>query len=339
MKLYLCELLLSIGRLYRRIKFIQMNKRFKIEQIKLFLLFALAIVTYQNNFAQELYIGAGSEFFIKNNTDFTTSSSVITVASNGKFSVEAGSDWGSSTEYVDGEVTAYGTGETKLPVGNNGVYLPVNANHIGNIIGSYFNSAPASGALGTNVDDTSEIEYWQLSGNAIITLPWNENSDITSLVNDNGGEIGSVAIVGLNTGTWNLVSAPQTNVVTGDLLNGDVTSDNSNEVALNGFSQFTFGIDHQVVLAVDDLFLSTGINILSNPISAHDSNIQFTASDELKDLKVTLYDIMGRELRFYHKISTSNGIGNLPKPNLQSGIYLLKFEHEGKQGVKKIIIE
>ena len=48
---------------------------------------------------------------------------------------------------------------------------------------------------------------------------------------------------------------------------------------------------------------------------------------------------MGRELRLYNKVSTSGGIGSLPKPNLKSGIYLLKFDHEGKQGIKKIIIE
>lgn len=316
-----------------------MKKTFNIRQMKSFILFALIIISYQSSFAQELYIGASSEFFLKNNTDFTTSSSVITVASTGAFSVEADSDWGSELEYVDGEVKAYGTGETKLPVGNNGVYLPVNANHTGNIVGSYHNSAPTGGTLGANVDDISEIEYWQLTGNAIITLPWNENSDITTLVNDNGGELNSVAIVGLDTGIWDLVSAPQTNVVTGNLLNGNVTSDGGNEVVLNGFSQFTFGIDHQVVLVVEDVFLSNGISLLANPVKSDDSSILFKSSNELSDLKVTLYDLTGRELRLYNKVSTSGGIGSLTKPNLQSGIYLLKFDHDGKQGIKKIIIE
>ncbi len=303
------------------------------------ILLVLILFTTQIGFSQELYIGSNAEFFLKNNTDFTTSSTIITVAASGKFSVEAGNTWGSALEYVDGEVTAYGTGETNLPIGDNGVYLPVFAKHTGDVVGSYFNSAPTGGSNGVNVADVSDVEYWELAGNAIITIPWNPASDITSLVNNNGVGVHSVAIVGFETGVWNLVSLSGSNTVNGDLLNGDVTSDVNNEVALNGFSQFTFGIDAQAALAVDDLFLESGINLLSNPIDANEPNIRFTSSNDLHNLEVTLYDIMGRKLRTYSNVSVSNGIGTLHKPNLRSGIYLLRFDHEGKQGVKKIIIE
>lgn len=318
----------------------QMKKNFKIKlSIKVITLLVLTFFTSQITLSQELYVGAGSEFYLKNNTDFTTSNTVVTVVSSGKFSVEADNDWGSEQEYVDGEVTVYGSGETKLPIGNNSIYAPVFANHTGNIVASYLNSSPTSGTNGINVDAVSNVEYWKLTGNAIITLPWNSASDITTLVNDNGGNLSSVAIVGLETGVWNLVSATQTNVVTGDLTNGDVTSDNANEVVLNDFSQFTFGIDHQVVLAIDDLFLSNGINLISNPIKINAESIRFTSANDLSGLEVTLFDIMGRKIHSYKNISTHNRIGTLEKPNLKSGIYLLKFDHDGKQGVKKIIIE
>lgn len=312
----------------------------KIEQaIQSIILLLIILFTSHIGFSQELYIGSNSEFFLKNNTDFTTSSTTVMVASSGKFSVEAGSDWGSALEYVDGEVTVYGTGETNLPIGNNGVYLPVFAKHTGDIVGSYVNSAPTGGSNGADVTDVSDVEYWELTGNAIIKLPWNPASDISSLVNDNAVGVHSVAIVGLDTGVWNLVSLTGSNTVNGDVLNGDVTSDAGNEVDLNGFSQFTFGIDAQAALAVEDLFLSTGINLLSNPVDANEQYIQFTSSNDLHDLEVTLFDIMGRKLRTYSNVSTSGGIGSLHKPNLRSGIYLLRFDHEGKQGVKKIIIE
>ena len=316
-----------------------MKNYFKLYVFRISFILFFALLSFQNGKAQDLFVGSNAEFFLKANTNFTTSNTIVTLDSSGKFSIEAGSDWGSNQEYVNGEVNTYGDGETKLPIGNNGVYAPVMANHTGNITGSYFNSAPTSGSNGADVDAVSNIEYWKLTGNAIITLPWNDNSDITSLVNNNGGKLSSVSIVGYDSGVWNLVSASQTNVVTGDLLNGDVTSDINNEVNLNSYTQFTFGIDHQAVLAVNDLFLSNGISIISNPVKASDRNIQFTSSNELIGLKVTLYNILGEKIKYYRNVSTYNGIGTLRKPHLDSGIYLLRFDYEGKQGVKKIIIE
>lgn len=295
--------------------------------------------TSQIGFSQELFVGPSSEFYLMNNMDFTTSNTVVTVDVLGKFSVEAGNDWGSDQEYVDGEIIVYGTGETKIPIGNNGVYASVFANHTGNVSGVYSNSAPTGGSNGVNVADVADVEYWELTGNAIVTLAWNPESGITSLVNDNGVGVNSVAVVGLENGVWNLVSLAGSNVVTGNLLDGNVTSDPDNAVVLNGFLQFTFGIDNQAALAVEDLFSSKGIHLLSNPISADDPNIQFTSSNNMINLEVTLYDIMGRKLKTYSKISTSGGIVSIRKPNLKSGIYLLKFDHEGKQGVKKIILE
>ncbi len=302
-------------------------------------LLSIVVFTFQIGFSQELFVGANSEFYLKKDLPFTTSNTIVTLNATGIFSVEAGTTWSSTLEYVNGKVIAYGTGTTKLPVGNNGVYAPVTANHTGNIDGAYFNASPTGGTNGTGVDAVSTIEYWELTGNAVITLPWNTASDITTLVNDNGGVLNAVAIVGLNGGTWNLASAPQTNTVTGNLTDGTVTSDASNEVNLNGFTQFTFGIDHQATLAIEDLFLSNDISILSNPIKTSANTIQFKSSNELNGLQVSLYDIRGRELRVYKNIPFNSGVGSLQKPNLQSGIYILKFNHEGKQGIKKIIIE
>ena len=306
---------------------------------KIITLLSIVMFTFHIGFSQDLYVGANAEFYLNNNISFTTSNTVVTLAPTGIFSVAAGNTWGSTQEYVDGKVTAYGTGTTTLPVGDNGVYAPVTAIHTGNSTAAYFNAIPTSGANGTNVDAVSDVEYWELTGNAVVTLPWNTASDITTLVNNNGGVLNSVAIVGLNGGTWNLVSAANTNTVTGTLTEGTTTSDNANEVNLNTFTQFTFGIDHQATLSIDDLFLSNEINILSNPIRVSENTIQFKSSNDLIGLQITLYDIRGRELKVYKDVAITSGIGRLQKPNVQTGIYILKFDHEGKQGIKKIIIE
>jgi hypothetical protein len=303
-----------------------------------FFLFAV-ILSFNIGYSQELYIGSGGEFFLKNNTLFTTGNTVVTHDSSGKFMVEAGSDWGSVTEYVNGKVEAIGTGDTKLPTGDNGVYAPVVASHTGNMTATYFNATPTSGSNGADVDAVSNVEYWEMTGNAVVTLPWNDHSDITSLVNNNGGKLESVAIVGLNGGVWDLVSATQTNTVTGDLQNGTTTSDVNVSVNLNGFTEFTFGIDHQVVLKVENLFLNNSINIISNPVSSSDEFIRFVTKDEMKGLELSLFDMSGRKIRSFKNITTFGNVGSVVKPNLKSGVYLIKFEHEGKQGVKKIIIK
>ncbi len=302
-------------------------------------LLVFALLSFQKGESQDLFIGPGSEFYLMKDTDFTTSNKIVSIDFLGKFSVEAGNDWGSDTEYVDGYVTAYGDGDTKLPTGNNGVYAPVFAKHTGNITGFYSNSSPPGGINGTNVDAVADVEYWKITGDAVITLPWNDNSNITDLVNNNGGNLSSVAIVGLDNGTWDLISSPSTNTVNGDTQNGDVTSDANNSVDLNGFTHFTFGIDHQVVLSIEDQEMTNGIKMVSNPIKSTDEQIQFITKNDMKNLQITLYDINGRLIKVFKNIKTSGKIGAINKPNLKSGIYLLKFDHEGKQGIKKIIIE
>ena len=305
-----------------------------------YIFFSLLLLSFLslNTFAQELYVGSGAELHLQKNLDFTTSNTVVSVGTTGKFSVEQGSNWGNTQEYVNGKVYTYGVGETKLPVGDNGVYAPVMVNHTINTAAQYFNTAPTGGSNGTDVDAVSDKEYWELEGHAIVTLPWIPASDITTLVNNNGGKLSSVAVVGLNGSVWNLVSASQTNVVTGDLSNGAVTTDSANEVVLNGFSQYTFGIDHQVVLGIDDLFITNDIRIISNPIDNDAAHIQFVSAN-LENLEVTIFDLLGRKISNQKNISISNNRGSISKPNLKSGIYLLKFEHEGKKGTKKILIK
>ncbi len=290
------------------------------------------------SFGQSLFVGNGTEFHLKKDLAFTTSNTIVTLDAGGVFSVEAGSLWGSSTEYVNGQVSALGTGLSTLPVGNNGVYAPVIADHTGNIQAAYFNSSPTSGTLGANVNAVSDVEYWELSGDAVITLPWNSASNMTDLVNNNGGVLNSIAIVGLEGGTWNLVSAPLTNTVTGDLTNGSVTSDAANEVDLTTYSQFTLGIDNEVVLGLDELFITNGIDIVYNPVST-DESIQFISENNLAELSAELYDITGKQVRRYNNIVILNGFGALDRTAIGSGIYFLKFIHQGKQGVKKIILE
>lgn len=307
--------------------------------IKISIFLTISLLSIENSKAQELFIGSGAEFYLKANTSFTTNNTIVTKDPMGNFSVEAGNNWGSVSEYVNGEVTVKGSGDTKIPVGDNLVYAPVIVTHSTDIVASYVNNSPSNGANGIDVDAVGNVEYWKLTGNAIITLPWNDNSNITDLVDNTGGTLNAVALVGLDNGIWNLVSASQTNIVTGDLLNGDVTSDVNNEVNLDSFTEYTFGIDHQAVLSIKELFVTNGITILSNPVKNYESHIRFQVENDMRNLDVILYDIAGRKIKSYKQINTLGRIGSIPKPNIKTGLYFLKFNFEGKQGTKKIIIE
>ena len=112
-----------------------------------------------------------------------------------------------------------------------------------------------------------------------------------------------------------------------------------NEVDLSVFSQLTFGIDAQIGLATDDLFLSAGIELISNPVKSAEADIRFHFSGDVSDLRAILFDVNGRLLQSYDQIQMNGDIGNLPVQKIKSGLYFLKFEYEGKQGVKTIIIE
>ena len=289
--------------------------------------------------AQSLYIGDNSLFYLGNNTGFTTSDNVVLVADNGDFFVESGSTWGDALEYADGRLTALGSGTTKLPVGNNGVYAPVTADHSGDVTAEYFNTTPSAGSNGQGVEAVGEVEYWELSGNAVITLPWNSDSGMEQLVNDNGGVFNSISIVGLNNGTWDLVSASQTYILRGDVNEGDVTSDPNQSVDLNGFGQFTFGIDTETVLSVEDELFSSGFSLLSNPVRLGESEIRFSSKQEFNNLEINVFDLNGRLVRSYNNVGTYNGTGQVSKGNLGSGLYFVKFEEDGKTGVKKMLVE
>lgn len=289
--------------------------------------------------AQSLFIGDDSVFYLGNSTGFTTSDNVVEIADNGDFFVESGNTWGNPQEYANGPLTALGSGATKLPVGNNGVYAPVFADHSGEVTAEYFNAAPSSGGNGQGVDAVGEVEYWELSGNGVITLPWNSDSGMEQLVNDNGGVFNSISIVGLNNGTWDLVSASQTYILQGDLNEGDVTSDANQSVDLNGFGQFTFGIDAETVLSVEDVLFSAGFSLLSNPVRLGETEIRFSSKQEFNNLEINVFDLNGRLVRSYNNVGTYNGTGQVSKGNLESGLYFVKFEEDGKTGVKKMLVE
>jgi hypothetical protein len=120
---------------------------------------------------------------------------------------------------------------------------------------------------------------------------------------------------------------------------GDVTSDPNQSVDLNGFGQFTFGIDTETVLSVEDELFSSGFSLLSNPVRLGESEIRFSSKQEFNNLEINVFDLNGRLVRSYNNVGTYNGTGQVSKGNLESGLYFVKFEEDGKTGIKKMLVE
>lgn len=175
--------------------------------------------------------------------------------------ITTGSD---NSNYVDGYVRKYGTGQFIYPVGENGTigHFAASANGTS---GAYYHTNPSIGIIqsgftssnyaplpngapfpitnmGTGINGVSSIEYWDIDGdNATpITLTWRESSDIESLT---ANKLSSLTIVGWDGSKW--VRIPSTVDATSilnspsSLMNGSITS--NEPVIPNTYTVYTLG--------------------------------------------------------------------------------------------------
>ena len=79
--------------------------------------------------------------------------------------------------------------------------------------------------------------------------------------------------------------------------------------------------------------------MLSNPVRLGESEIRFSSKQKFNNLEINVFDLNGRLVRSYNNVGTYNGTGQVSKGNLGSGLYFVKFEEDGKTGVKKMLVE
>lgn len=206
----------------------------------------------QNN--GDLYIGDNASFYIASGSyNFgaspATTKTTKTASIYGNLSFASGVTWSNAgnAHYADGFVRHYGTDKFLFPLGDGGVYAPLEAtaSDATGLDAAYFNANPS--AVGTALDATvlgiSTIEYWNLlpvaTAQAKISLTWRTASAVGTLT---GSNLDKLTIAGWDGSKW--VEIPsRTDVASilggaSTLTEGSITS--TSNVNLATFTAFTF---------------------------------------------------------------------------------------------------
>ncbi len=200
----------------------------------------------------DLHIGDNSALHIDAETfDFGlgTITTSRTKSHYGVLSMSDGSYWAGANEthFVDGYVQTHSNAAFVLPVGQSGVYAPiqVTTSNSGGVDAAYFRS-PAN-AISTVFDESisaiSAVEYWDITSKgakAGISLSWSSSSDISALTSSS---LANLTIVGYNSATWvTIPSIVDEYSILGEISNlgyGSITS--NKDIDLSGYSAFSLG--------------------------------------------------------------------------------------------------
>lgn len=207
----------------------------------------------QNN--GNIYVANNANFHIASG-NFTFGNSPATTqttkaASHGVLSFASAVTWSgaSSSHYTDGYVRHYGTEKFLFPVGNAGIYAPVEAtaSDASGIDVAYFHANPnAVGvAVATELTGVSTVEYWHIlpvvGAQAKISLTWSSSSAVGTLT---GNNLNALSISGWNGTNWVEIESRVDNTSilggTSSLTSGSITS--ITNVNLANFSAFTLGM-------------------------------------------------------------------------------------------------
>lgn len=200
----------------------------------------------------DLYIGDNSTLHIDAETFDFGSGTLKTSRTNlnyGMLSMSDGSSWAGAnkTHFVDGYVQTHSTAAFVLPLGQSGVYAPiqVTSSNSGGLDAAYFRS-PAND-IGTVFDEAifaiSPVEYWDIRSTGVkadIALSWSSSSDISSLTSCS---LTNLTIIGYNGFAWVVIpSTVDEYSILGEISNLGYGSISSNkEIDLSAYLAFSLG--------------------------------------------------------------------------------------------------
>lgn len=289
-----------------------------------------SVAQLQNN--APVYIGDDSSVFVGTGTYYFGSSPGATqttraAATYGKliFASGASISGASDSHYVDGYVRTLGNTVFVFPVGQSGVYAPVQAvpTTTDGVDAAYYSASPTTigAALDGTVTALSTIEYWDVKSalsDATLSLSWRTSSDVTTLT---GSELANLTIVGWNGAAWVKIpsSIDATSFLggTSTLTEGSITSDLAVDLSL--YSAFSLG-SKGATLA------NTEFNSYISMAKIKDGTLDVNATIGMTEIQV--YDLTGKLIQ----VENAEGGLSLSKPfNHADGFYIakIKLENEG----------
>ena len=245
----------------------------------------------------ELYISDNSVFYAEgDNFNFGTGSTTTTRTKldYGILSFSKGASWSGANDlhFVDGYAQTQSNTAFILPIGQSGVYAPIQVipSTSEGVDAAYFRSAPKAigNTLDTSISSISSVEYWDISGmsvNAGISLSWRPSSAISDLTSSS---ISNLTIVGWNGSKWVLIpSSVDKSSILGNTSSLDFGSISSNAaVDLKAYSAFSLGKSSKVV--------SPELN--GNQFIAFLDDDRLIIESSSRITGVVIYDMTGRKI-------------------------------------------
>jgi hypothetical protein len=216
-----------------------------------------------------------------------------TASNYGVLSMADGSSWIGATneQFVDGYVQTHSATSFVLPLGQSGVYAPIQvipSNYDG-VDAAYFRSTPNSigSVLGESISSISSIEYWDIKSLGVkagISLSWRPSSAISNLTSSS---LTNLTIVGWNGSAWiaipSMVDEYSIQGEISSLVSGSISSDA--QLDLSVYSAFSLGATTKQLLVAkfDKVELIVYLN---------KNRLFIEASQPITAL--IIYDLMGR---------------------------------------------
>lgn len=296
--------------------------------------------TLQAQVANEgiLYIGDKSTFYIgAENFNFSLCSTTLsrTKTDYGVLSFSKQASWigANDLHFVDGYAQTESNTAFILPIGQSGVFAPIQviASSEDGVAAAYFRAAPTAmgSVLDTSISSISSVEYWDIKSAGVkagISLSWRASSAISDLT---ASSLNKLTIVGWNGSAW--VTIPS--IVDEYSMLGEISSlvagsiSSKAAVDLSAYTAFSFGTATKQlsVPTLDKIELTAYVN---------KNRLFITAS--LPITALFIYDITGKKI----VSEPLNGELEYDQPfNHADDIYIAKIElNNGNSIITKKII-
>lgn len=262
-------------------------------------------------------------------------------------SFAAGSTWDRASQggYVNGYVSYYGNGGFVFPTGSDS-YRPLALSDALDAVVAHHQVAPSdiSTEVADEIDQVSDLEYWQVSSNrtSTLSLSYDASSDVSLL-----GDLDDIRIIGFDGSTWrvipSIVDAQSLNATSssyafnGDLSDAETGSITSTmEIDLSMYSYYTLGSLKKSAAHSDEASTFTAY---PNPVMKGGTLI-FNLSNITPDQggTLTLHDGNNQVLRTY-SVEQGQVSLRIPMNGLNIGTYWVNIRDEkGKLYHKQLAV-
>ncbi len=257
-----------------------------------------------------------------------------------------GSSWEGADEnnYVDGYVRVFHDQAFVLPLGQDGIYRPIQIEGGTNTRAAYYAQRPPNAKDASQFDkevaDVSASEYWDIQGDQPITisLSWDQSSKVSQLVNE---DVNSLRIVGFKNGKWTTINStiekgetqlmPTANANTRQT--GVITA--SEKLIPNDYEYFTLGTIRSAAESRTTLDKAQ-VSLYPNPVRSE----LFVDLEKVKGNQgiIQIYNLYG-QLMIEQDYDPASTIVRFDTEDYLNGLYEVRVRIDHKEMTRKFTVQ